>query len=560
MKVKFELVNDCKIGFKKLSNAELGKGNSHQTHIGLFDETVDCSQDLFRPLTAKFIYNNTVEDLVCLIDYIKSPDGKIRSPKIRKGNNQELLNGNLSSKSIVGQIREIVKNSVEFREWYLLWFCENKSNLVFILFNDKSKEYKDIFEIIPNIGIRGVIKNSDDGFSGLYKYIEEMGMKIEGSQLKYDGKRTIRSLEFWMIAFFLSKYGTRINGKRTIPPVELNSKSWKDAYLKFFDIFNDGQTSQQFINSLKNARDSYDSHIENSERVGWRDLDGRPAELPVLAKNVYNKYDILKREILWNEINELLIFIDRPKNADSAVIERQNSVNPNWTREELILALDLYFDMDQGQMHKGNQNVIRVSNEIRDLKIHFDVPDPDKFRNPSSIARRLGNFKTMDDGYDGDGLKNSSKLAKEVYQEFNNRRDTLRLAAAEIRDKLLRPKTQKESSNFIKKDIHKSDFLFQFHKNRECDPLVLKVKKEMALATSETLKCEICGFDANTFYGEIGNDVMEIHYNKELINEPGLESSSMDDFIIVCSNCHKVLDKNFYIINSIDLKIIIDDN
>ena len=387
-----------------------------------------------------------------------------------------------------------------------------------------------------------------------------MGIKMEGSKSKQVGKRTTRSTEFWLIAFFLSKYGTCVNGKRPTPPVELNSKSWKDAYLKFYGLFKDAQTDQQFINSLKNARDSFDSHIENSERVGWRDIDGRPAELPVLAKSVYNKYNIVERTIVWNEINELLIFDDCPKNAENAVTEKQNSVNPNWTREELILALDLYFDMDQGQMHKGNHNVIRVSNEIRELNIHFDIPDPDKFRNPSSIARRLGNFKTMDDGYGGDGLKNSSKLAKEVYQEFNNRRDTLKQAAFEIRDKVLRPKTQKKSSNFNKKDIYKSEFLYQFHKNRESDPLVLKVKKEMALASTETLKCEICRFDANAFYGEIGNDVMEIHYNKELMNEPGLESSSMDDFIIVCSNCHKVLDKNFYIINSIDLRIILDAN
>ncbi|TAE86689.1 MAG: restriction endonuclease, partial [Bacteroidetes bacterium] len=60
-----------------------------------------------------------------------------------------------------------------------------------------------------------------------------------------------------------------------------------------------------------------------------------------------------------------------------------------------------------------------------------------------------------------------------------------------------------------------------------------------------------------SFYGELGNDLMEIHYNKELKTEPGLESSSMEDFIIVCSNCHKALDKNFALLNADDLKKII---
>jgi predicted HNH restriction endonuclease len=67
----------------------------------------------------------------------------------------------------------------------------------------------------------------------------------------------------------------------------------------------------------------------------------------------------------------------------------------------------------------------------------------------------------------------------------------------------------------------------------------------------------VCGFDSVAFYGELGNDLMEIHYKKESKNEPGLESSSMEDFIIVCSNCHKALDKNFGLLNADDLKKII---
>ena len=79
----------------------------------------------------------------------------------------------------------------------------------------------------------------------------------------------------------------------------------------------------------------------------------------------------------------------------------------------------------------------------------------------------------------------------------------------------------------------------------------------MVLTNSKSLKCEVCGFDSVAFYGELGNDLMEIHYKKESKNEPGLESSSMEDFIIVCSNCHKALDKNFGLLNADDLKKII---
>ena len=61
-----------------------------------------------------------------------------------------------------------------------------------------------------------------------------------------------RSKEFWLVAFYLSKYGNTIEGKETAPPVELNTKSWKEAYKFFHERFSKGKTVQAFENSLKN--------------------------------------------------------------------------------------------------------------------------------------------------------------------------------------------------------------------------------------------------------------------------------------------------------------------
>ena len=208
-------------------------------------------------------------------------------------------------------------------------------------------------------------------------------------------------------------------------------------------------------------------------------------------------------------------------------------------------------------MHKRHPDVIKISNELRALGIHKDIPDQKKFRNPSGISRRLGNFKTMDSGYKGEGLPNSGKLAKEVFKEFTNRRGKLKKEADLIRQLYQQPQSKEKPVTTEPKVNYKSEFLFQFHKNREADPLVMKVKKETVLAATKRLRCEVCNFDSHSFYGEIGSDLMEMHYNKELKNEPGLESSDMNDFVIVCSNCHKVLDKNFGLINAADLKKLI---
>lgn len=229
--------------------------------------------------------------------------------------------------------------------------------------------------------------------------------------------------------------------------------------------------------------------------------------------------------------------------------------NPNWNREELILALDLYFQMDYGQMHGRNPLIIRLSEELRKLNIHKNIPDKEKFRSPSSVALKLANLKRSDQNFKGRGMRDGGKLEKEIWKEFHSHRDTLKKEADIIRQVYLT--SDSVSKEILNRTTSKSGFFYSYHKNRETDPLVIKVKKEMTLINTKSLKCEVCGFDPLSFYGELGSEVAEVHYNKELRQEPGLESSSMEDFIIICSNCHKILDKSYGVLDSNDLKKII---
>ncbi len=53
----------------------------------------------------------------------------------------------------------------------------------------------------------------------------------------------------------------------------------------------------------------------------------------------------------------------------------------NWSREELIVAFNLYLKLPFGKMHKGNPAVINLAKIIG--------------RTPSSAAMRLTNFASM---------------------------------------------------------------------------------------------------------------------------------------------------------------------
>jgi len=78
-----------------------------------------------------------------------------------------------------------------------------------------------------------------------------------------------------------------------------------------------------------------------------------------------------------------------------------------WTKEESILAINLYCKIPFGQMHSRNKNVMELATLIN--------------RTPGSVARRLGNFASLDPKLKERGIKglpNSSDLDKEVWSEY----------------------------------------------------------------------------------------------------------------------------------------------
>ncbi len=85
-----------------------------------------------------------------------------------------------------------------------------------------------------------------------------------------------------------------------------------------------------------------------------------------------------------------------------------------WTREELILAINLYCKLPFGRLHSRNPEVITLASLIN--------------RTPSSVAYKLVNFASLDPSLKARGIKgavNASNLDKEIWNEFFNNWDVL---------------------------------------------------------------------------------------------------------------------------------------
>jgi putative restriction endonuclease len=92
-----------------------------------------------------------------------------------------------------------------------------------------------------------------------------------------------------------------------------------------------------------------------------------------------------------------------------------------WTREELIIAINLYCKLPFGKMHKTNSAIIELAELIG--------------RTPSSVALKLGNFASFDPTLKARGIKgapNASKLDKEIWDEFYNNWDEALLFSEEM--------------------------------------------------------------------------------------------------------------------------------
>ena len=85
-----------------------------------------------------------------------------------------------------------------------------------------------------------------------------------------------------------------------------------------------------------------------------------------------------------------------------------------WTRDELILAVNLYCKLPFGRLHRLNPDVINLANLIG--------------RTPSSVAYKLVNFASLDPSLKARGIKgasNASNLDKIIWDEFYNNWDIL---------------------------------------------------------------------------------------------------------------------------------------
>jgi hypothetical protein len=102
--------------------------------------------------------------------------------------------------------------------------------------------------------------------------------------------------------------------------------------------------------------------------------------------------------------------------------------NPDWTRDEIILACELVADNGWRQLDSSDPRVRKLSEVLQSPAIHAGRRHPD-FRNPAGVARKTWNIVNES--------SNGNRLDREVHDDFRARPDEMRAEAAQIRARLL---------------------------------------------------------------------------------------------------------------------------
>lgn len=79
------------------------------------------------------------------------------------------------------------------------------------------------------------------------------------------------------------------------------------------------------------------------------------------------------------------------------------------------------------------------------------------------------------------------------------------------------------------------------HLQRERNPKLIREAKKRFKAKNKRLFCEVCGFDFQEKYGEIGDDFIEGHHTKPVSEFNESTFSKIEDIALLCSNCHKMV-------------------
>jgi 5-methylcytosine-specific restriction protein A len=247
----------------------------------------------------------------------------------------------------------------------------------------------------------------------------------------------------------------------------------------------------------------------------------------------------VRRVLPWSVVAKQL------ENARGAPNSDEQARNPPWTRDELILALELYMRNPVSPPSKSSVEVQELSATLNKLGVALGFAENNKFRNANGVYMKMMNFRRFDPEYTATGkvgLTRGNRDEKEVWREFSQDKARLVNVAHAIRQAITLP--SEGTLDFDDEGITEAEegrLLTRLHRRRERSRKLVEQRKLKALEELGRLRCEACSFDFEERYGSRGKGFIEAHHTKPVETLVEGSKTKLEDLALLCANCHRMV-------------------
>ncbi|AHG65491.1 HNH endonuclease domain-containing protein [Advenella mimigardefordensis DPN7] len=245
------------------------------------------------------------------------------------------------------------------------------------------------------------------------------------------------------------------------------------------------------------------------------------------------------------ELLDLTVLSELPQRGK---LPKLSSRNAPWSRDELILALDLYMQHRESLPTKKAPEIAELSALLNQLGIILGRRHTDTYRNSEGVYMKLMNFRRLDPEYTYDGKKgltrgNSDEVR--VWALFAHDPRRLSEVAIFIRNGISEASGKDTKISYSEEleieEAEEGKVATRVHRYRERDRRLVDTAKARALREHGRLFCTVCGFDFSKHYGEVGSGIIDVHHTKPIHTmQPG-EKTKVADLVVLCSNCHRII-------------------
>lgn len=221
----------------------------------------------------------------------------------------------------------------------------------------------------------------------------------------------------------------------------------------------------------------------------------------------------------------------------------QGHGNPDWSRDETILALDLYFKCGGQVPGETDPRVVALSSKLRMLPIHAGAAKKDSFRNPAGVAFKLQNLRKVATGR---GLGNVSAMDRLIWQDFGGAQEQIAELASQIGNAFATGVTPEQVAAVdADEEFIEGRILTAMHRARERNPKV-RDKLLKARAAIGALTCDACGEPSKVKSPEMVSAGFEAHHTVPLASA-GERTTKLADVALLCATCHRLIHQAMHI-------------